>query len=112
MDLNDAFVTSLSRGTMAPAGRAPSAQVQMICESQTTTSETPLPPSLYLLRDLPTQSPAVRRGIGASANAVSNQLASAGVLNVSEEAEAMVSNLMAQNLPKSNTRRVLTPRAK
>ena len=37
---------------------------------------------------------------------------SAGILKVSEAAEAMVSKLMADNAPKATTRRLLKPRTK
>lgn len=112
MNLDEAFATCLSRGTMAPSARAPGPQIQIVSRSPTGTSETPLPPSISLARELPTQSPAVRRGIAGNIKAVASQLASAGVLKVSEEAEAMVSRLMSQNLPKPSSRRTLKPRIK
>jgi hypothetical protein len=56
-----------------------------------------------LVREMPTQAPVVRRDLKSNTKAVVNQLRSAGILQVSDEAEAMVSKLMADNLPKATT---------
>jgi len=111
MSLDTAFVTYLSESTMGPGRHMRTPQVQIIGGS-IATSETPLPQELSLVRDMPTQAPIVCRDIKSNTNAVVNQLRSAGVLKVSEEAEAMVSKLMADNSPRATTRRLLTPRMK
>lgn len=111
MSLDAAFVTYLSESTMGPGRFTRMPQVQIIGGS-IATSETPLPQELSLVRDMPTQAPVVRRDIKSNTNAVVNQLRSAGILKVSEEAEAMVSKLMADNSPKGTTRRLLKPRTK
>jgi hypothetical protein len=111
MNLDAAFVTYLSESTMGPGRFTRTPQVQIIVGS-IATSETPLPPGMSLVPEIPTQAPVVRRDIKSNTNAVVNQLRSAGILKVSEEAEAMVSKLMADNSPKATTRRVLKPRAK
>lgn len=111
MSLDAAFVTYLSEGTMEPCRLHRAPQIQIIVGS-IATSETPLPESLSLVREVPTQAPLVRRDIKSNTSSVVNQLRSAGILQVSEEAEAMVSKLMADNLPKATTRRLLKPRTK
>jgi len=111
MSLDAAFVTYLSESTMGPGRFTRAPQIQIISGS-IATSETPLPQGLSLVRDMPTQAPLVRRDIKSNTNAVVNQLRSAGILKVSEEAEAMVSKLMADNSPKATSRRLLKPRTK
>jgi hypothetical protein len=111
MSLDAAFVTYLSEGTMEPSRLHRTPQIQIIVGS-IATSETPLPEGLSLVREMPTQAPIVRRDIKSNTKAVVNQLRSAGILQVSEEAEAMVSKLMADNLPKATTSRLLKPRTK
>jgi hypothetical protein len=110
MNLNQAFITCLSGSTMgaAPVTRPPQIHITRPIAS----SETPLPQQLSLMTEMPTQAPVIRRDLKAHTNAVVNQLRSAGILKISDEAEVMVSKLMAESLPKGTTRRVLKPRTK
>ncbi len=83
--LSRPFVTYLSEGTMEPSRLPRKPQIQIIVES-IATSETPLPENLSLVREMPTQAPLVRRDIKSNTTAVVNQLRSASILQVSEEA--------------------------
>ncbi len=112
MSLDAAFVTYLSEATMGPSRFTRSPQIRTIIVASIATSETPLPEELSPVREIPTQGPVVRRDIASSTKAVVNQLRSAGLLQVREEAEVMVSKLMADNLPKATMSRPLKPRTK
>ena len=109
MSLDAAFVTRLSESTM---GRSRPRRTPQVVVMTIATSETPLPEGFSLMRELPTQAPVARRDIRSNLVAVVDQLRTAGILTVSDDAEAMVSELMADNMPKASTHRQLAPRVK
>jgi hypothetical protein len=110
LDLTLAAMLSVG-GTTGPAARR---REQHVVITSTTDSETPLPENFgaTALRQVPTQGLAPSRAITSELPRVDRQLRAAGVLGISAEDQAMVSRVVAENMPKGSTKRLLSRRAK
>lgn len=97
-------------GTAGPTMRRRDQQVL----AATATSETPLPEHFgaTALGDVPTQGPAPARSITSDLGGVDRHLRAAGVLGISAEDQALVSRVVAENMPRGTTKRLLSRRAK
>lgn len=95
----------LSVGTACPA---PVRRERRVSVSSTSSSETPLPESLAptMLRQVPTQALAPTRAIGSELAAVGRELRAVSALGISEQAQAVVSEMIAESLPKATTKRL------
>jgi hypothetical protein len=78
------------------------------------TSETPLPEHFgaTALAEVPTQGPVPTRSIASDLGVVGRKLGVAGVLGISAEDQALVSRVVAENMPTRTTKRLLTRHAK
>jgi hypothetical protein len=115
VNLDEVFVTCLSEGTMRPS--QPRRLTPQTVVVKIATSETPLPPGFSIIGEHSVERDSApvqifRRDIRSRLGSVVQQLRSSGILKVNHEAEAMVSKLVADSMPKATTRRFLTPRRK
>ena len=78
------------------------------------TSETPLPEHFRptTLTQTPTQALAPGRSISSELDAVVRQLRDTGFLGISAEAQQLVSEIVAENMPRATEKRALTRRTK
>lgn len=109
--LDMTFAAMLSVGTACPA---PVRRERRLSVTSTSSSETPLPKDFAptTLRQVPTQGLAPSRGISSELGAVDRHLRAGGILGISAEAQAVVSEMMAESMPKATTKRLLARSAK
>ncbi len=101
----------LYSGTASPV---PVQKPRRIIVSSVSSSETPLPSDFAStpLQQMPTQGLIAKRTIVSELGAVEAHLRAVGVLGISAEAQATVSQIITENMPRATTKRLLAPRAK
>jgi hypothetical protein len=85
-----------------------------IVEISTGSSTTPLPPHLQIRMSghSLTQAPSVHRDISSYLRKMDADLAAASILPINEEAQAIVSRILADNVRAPTSKRILKPRTK